>query len=54
MAATAAPTVSRGCRSREARRYQRTGSLLVVSIEHALYGITIFAIGLGRYFYHGA
>jgi uncharacterized protein len=36
-----------------ARRYQRTGSLLVVSIEHALYGITIFTIGLGQYFYHG-
>ena len=37
-----------------ARRYQRTGSLLVVSVEHALYGITIFAVGLGRFFYHGA
>ncbi|XVV13862.1 CPBP family intramembrane glutamic endopeptidase [Actinoplanes sp. CA-131856] len=37
-----------------ARRYQRTGSLLVVSVEHALYGITIFTIGLGRFFYHGA
>ena len=36
-----------------ARRYQRTGSLLVVSVEHALYGITIFTIGLGQYFYHG-
>ncbi|WP_250035670.1 CPBP family glutamic-type intramembrane protease [Paractinoplanes maris] len=37
-----------------ARRYQRTGSLLVVSVEHALYGITIFTVGLGQYFYHGA
>ncbi|GAA0489959.1 hypothetical protein Ade02nite_24580 [Paractinoplanes deccanensis] len=37
-----------------ARRYQRTGSLLVVSVEHALYGITIFTVGLGRFFYHGA
>ncbi|MBU2669656.1 CPBP family intramembrane metalloprotease [Actinoplanes bogorensis] len=37
-----------------ARRYQKTGSLLVVSIEHALYGITIFTVGLGQYFYHGA
>jgi uncharacterized protein len=37
-----------------ARRYQRTGSLLVVSIEHALYGITIFTVGLGQYFYHAA
>ncbi|MCY1142773.1 CPBP family glutamic-type intramembrane protease [Actinoplanes sp. Pm04-4] len=37
-----------------ARRYQKTGSLLVVSVEHALYGITIFTVGLGQYFYHGA
>ncbi|WP_433375544.1 CPBP family glutamic-type intramembrane protease [Actinoplanes sp. CA-142083] len=37
-----------------ARRYQRTQSLLVVSIEHALYGITIFTVGLGQYFYHGS
>ena len=37
-----------------ARRYQRTGSLLAVSVEHALYGITIFTVGLGQYFYHGA
>lgn len=37
-----------------ARRYQTTGSLLVVSIEHGLYGITIFTIGLGQFFYHGA
>jgi membrane protease YdiL (CAAX protease family) len=36
-----------------ARRYQHTRSLLVVSVEHTLYGITIFTIGLGRYFYHG-
>ncbi|MGW4942565.1 CPBP family glutamic-type intramembrane protease [Actinoplanes sp. NPDC004185] len=36
-----------------ARRYQRTRSLLVTSVEHALYGITIFTIGLGRFFYHG-
>jgi membrane protease YdiL (CAAX protease family) len=37
-----------------ARRYQRTQSLLAVSVEHALYGITIFTIGLDRFFYHGA
>jgi membrane protease YdiL (CAAX protease family) len=37
-----------------ARRYQRTASLLTVSLEHALYGITIFTVGLGRLFYHGA
>jgi uncharacterized protein len=36
-----------------ARRYQRTRSLLTVSIEHALYGVLIFTIGLGRLFYHG-
>ena len=36
-----------------ARRYQRTGSLLTVSVEHALYGITIFTVGLGHFFYHG-
>jgi uncharacterized protein len=35
-----------------ARRYQQTRSLLVVSVEHALYGATIFTIGLGRFFYH--
>ena len=37
-----------------ARRFQRTRSLLVVSVEHALYGITIFTVGAGRFFYHGA
>jgi hypothetical protein len=37
-----------------ARRYQRSRSLMVVSVEHALYGITIFTVGLGRLFYHGA
>jgi membrane protease YdiL (CAAX protease family) len=37
-----------------ARRYQRTGSLLVVSVEHALYGLTIFTVGMGQYFYHGS
>ncbi|WP_328478459.1 CPBP family glutamic-type intramembrane protease [Actinoplanes sp. NBC_00393] len=37
-----------------ARRYQQSRSLVVVSVEHALYGITIFTVGLGRLFYHGA
>ncbi len=37
-----------------ARRYQSTRSLLTVSAEHALYGVLIFTIGLGRFFYHGA
>lgn len=34
--------------------YVRTRSLLLVSIEHALYGCWIFTIGLGYFFYHGA
>jgi membrane protease YdiL (CAAX protease family) len=36
-----------------ARRYQRTRSLLAVCVEHALYGVTIFTVGLGDFFYHG-
>jgi membrane protease YdiL (CAAX protease family) len=35
-------------------RYLQTGSLLVTSFEHALYGCAIFTIGLGRWFYYGA
>jgi membrane protease YdiL (CAAX protease family) len=30
--------------------YERTGSLAIVALEHALYGVLIFTIGLGRYF----
>jgi hypothetical protein len=37
-----------------ARRYQRTRSLFVVSVEHAAYGLLIFTVGLGSSFYHGA
>ncbi|GIG87174.1 hypothetical protein Pen02_21100 [Plantactinospora endophytica] len=37
-----------------ARRYQRRGSLLVASVEHALYGLLVFTVGLGDFFYHGA
>lgn len=37
-----------------ARRYQRTRSLLTASVEHALYGVLAFTIGLGALFYHGA
>lgn len=37
-----------------ARRYQRTRSLLTASVEHALYGVLAFTIGLGDLFYHGA
>ena len=36
-----------------ARRYQQTRSLAVVCLEHALYGLLIFTVGLGRFFYHG-
>jgi len=35
-------------------RYQRTDSLLVSSLEHALYGCYMFTVGLGGLFYHGA
>ncbi len=36
-----------------ARRYQRTGSLVVTSLEHALYGVLLFTVGLGDLFYRG-
>lgn len=31
--------------------YRQTGSLLVVSIEHTLYGLLVLSSGLGAYFY---
>lgn len=34
--------------------WERTRTLPVVWIEHALYGNLVFTIGLGRYFYHAA
>jgi membrane protease YdiL (CAAX protease family) len=34
-----------------AKTYQRTKSLLVVSVEHALYGCAIFTIGYGQFFF---
>jgi membrane protease YdiL (CAAX protease family) len=34
-----------------ARTYAKTGSLIVVTIEHSLYGCVIFTVGLGHYFY---
>lgn len=37
-----------------AYRYQRSRSLLAVSIEHGLYGLMIFTVGLGQFVYHGA
>ena len=35
-----------------ASSYVRSGSLLIPSIEHALYGCIIFTTGLGRFFYN--
>ena len=37
-----------------ARTYSRSGSTLLVSVEHSLWGNFIFTIGLGWYFYAGA
>jgi uncharacterized protein len=34
--------------------YEVTGSMAVVSLEHAIYGDLVFSIGLGRYFFHRA
>jgi uncharacterized protein len=36
-----------------AMRYARSRSLLTVSIEHGLYGMLIFTVGLGQFVYHG-
>lgn len=35
------------------KTYDRSKSLTLVSIEHALYGMIIFTTGLGMYFYEG-
>ena len=32
-------------------RYHKTASLLVVALEHSLYGIMVFTVGLERFFY---
>ncbi|MGQ0741824.1 MAG: CPBP family glutamic-type intramembrane protease [Alphaproteobacteria bacterium] len=37
-----------------ARDYARNQSLLLVCLEHTLYGCLIFTVGLGRFFYSGA
>lgn len=37
-----------------ATRYRASGSLLTVSVEHGLYGLLMFTVGLGQYFFHGA
>lgn len=34
--------------------FLKTRSTLLVSIEHALYGNTLYTLGLGYYFYHGS
>ena len=34
--------------------YQRSGSIIFVSIVHAIYGILVFTLGLGEFFYHGS
>jgi membrane protease YdiL (CAAX protease family) len=36
------------------RHYAQSRSLLLVSIEHALFGQVMFTVGLGRFFYHGS
>jgi membrane protease YdiL (CAAX protease family) len=36
-----------------ARQWRRHGSLTAVTVEHALYGMIIFTVGLGHYFYRG-
>ncbi|NLK67489.1 MAG: CPBP family intramembrane metalloprotease [Campylobacteraceae bacterium] len=35
------------------KTYLKSGSVVLSTIEHALYGNFIFTIGLGRYFYNG-
>ncbi|MEL7173202.1 MAG: CPBP family glutamic-type intramembrane protease, partial [Pseudomonadota bacterium] len=34
--------------------YMRSGSFLLALLLHAIGGMTIFTVGLGRFFYHGA
>lgn len=36
-----------------AKLYERTNSLIIVTISHSLYGCMIFTVGLGEYFYSG-
>ena len=35
------------------RTYEKTGSLLLANLEHALYGDLVFTIGYGAFLYHG-
>jgi membrane protease YdiL (CAAX protease family) len=34
--------------------YQKSGSLLLACLDHAIFGNFLFTIGLGQFFYHGA
>src|SRR5262249_34611456 len=36
-----------------AKTYQRTSSILLVAVEHALYGCAIFTLGYGEFFFEG-
>lgn len=36
-----------------AATYERTGSSLVAAVQHALFGVFVFSVGLGQYFYRG-
>lgn len=49
-----APTLSLIAGYIFARTYQQSKSLALVTIEHGLYGNSLFIIGLGWYFYGGA
>lgn len=35
-----------------ARTYERSRSVLLVSVEHACYGLALYTFGLGNFFYH--
>jgi hypothetical protein len=35
------------------RTYERTGSLAISNLEHALAGCAVFTVGMGRFFFHG-
>ena len=37
-----------------ASTYKKTKSLMIVSLEHALYGNTLFYLGLGWFFWGGS
>ncbi|RMH64877.1 MAG: CPBP family intramembrane metalloprotease [Bacteroidetes bacterium] len=37
-----------------ARTYARSGAVLPAAVEHTLWGLLLFTVGLGRYFYGGA